>query len=486
MEIIVIDKGPDLFWYVSGALREDEIGLKHVTNLADGESVIVQAMPSIVIMSGDEGYAALTKFISQMRNHVFARNTNFIVFTSSMDVADRRAYLQAGVGYVFYRTQSQNASPKYFRNVVRWLMSSKAPDQNIFDYKPSQFKAESELTTYGRIGWISPTHMLIETNLSLDPGDTIDFNCPLFDELGFKNPRLQCTEKNRVGRYYQYSNSLLCKISTKSFDKDQKRLASYIEQNKKTSKGKSLKTVFFEPNFENRKIIKEMVKGDARYCARGYHTLDDFLEVLRYQMPQLVLINRSLIAHDPGKFDPMKKFGQNNFCYCVTYSDDPIFDIEEFKKNHPYAMHAKGLITSEVLDGMISKLQTKISTTAANDDDRLYLSKNSMNSKINLTSPCLVSEIGQDSFGIYLPYIMSNFCAFEVSAHPFTIGRFGRVQFFRTFFSKIPEDRSKGIYHRAMVMGQIFKDQEAVKDTINQLSITPYERWVIGDYDKRR
>ena len=73
-----------------------------------------------------------------------------------------------------------------------------------------------------------------------------------------------------------------------------------------------------------------------------------------------------------------------------------------------------------------------------------------------------------------------------MSAHPFSIGKFGRVQFFRTFFSKITEDKSRGIYHRCMVMGQNFKEQDALKETQAHLSAVGYDRWVVGDLTNKR
>jgi hypothetical protein len=239
MDIVVIDQAPDLFWYISGALREDELSLKHIPLMAAAEGIILQDMPKIVVVNGDEGTSPVNKFISKMRNHVFARNAIFIVVTSNSDVSEKRTYIVSGAGFVLYRSAGQSPPPKFFQNLIKWFMNIKNPEQNIFEYKITPFKSEGEWTTYGRIGWISPTHMLIENNLALEPGETIDFNCPLFEELGIKQPRLQCVERNKVGRYYQYANSLLCKISSKSFEKDQKRLTAWIAQNQKVSKNKS-------------------------------------------------------------------------------------------------------------------------------------------------------------------------------------------------------------------------------------------------------
>ena len=482
MGIIVIDQSPDLFWYVSAALREDEIPLKHLPSIAVAEQMILQDMPAIVVMSGDDGSEKVIKFISKIRNHVFARSTLFIVFTSNSDPIEKREYLIAGAGFVLFRSTGQNTNPKFFRGLVKWFLTVKTPEQQIFEYKPVAFKTESEFTTYGRIGWASSTHILIETNIALEPGESIDFQNPLFEELEIKGARVQCIEKNKVGRYYQYSNSLLCKWTSKNTERDQKTLASWIKQNQKISKNKSVKIVFFEPEFDYRKTIREMVKVDARFCARGYHTLEDFSDILEYQRPQLVLINRLLIQQDKNKFEPIKKYVANNFCYCVTYATDSMLDIEEFKKQYEFAMHSQNPIELELLDAMISKLQAKMpSDSPVEEDQKIYFNKNSVYSRITMSGACLLTELSDIGCGVLIPYTLSNFCGVEISAHPFVIAKIPRNQFFRVFFSKSGSDRSKGIYHRTIFVGSNFKDTDSIIETMNLITLYGYDRWLIGD-----
>jgi hypothetical protein len=483
MGILVVDQSPDLFWFVSGALREDEIPLKHLPSMAVGEHMILQDMPEIVVMSGDDGADKVTAFISRMRNHVFARNTIFIVFTSNSDPVEKRNYLISGAGFVLFRSTGQMPSPKFFRGLVKWFMTLKAPEQQLFEYKPVPFKSEAELTTYGRIGWISPSHVMLETNIALEPGETIDVNCPLFEELEIKDAKVQCVEKNKAGRYYQYSNSLLCKWGSKNFERDQKTMTNWIKANNKSSKNKSVKIVFFEPEFEERKHIRGMVKADSRFCARGYHNIDDFADILAYQQPQLVLINRSLISKDKNKFEAIKKYVTGNFCFCVTYSEDPVFGPEEFKKQYEFAMHINLPVTIELLEGMISKLQMKFLANHPEFEEeekkKLYLSKNSVNSRITFTAPCALTELHDTAVGVNIPFTLSNFCGVEITAHPFAVAKLPRNQFFRIFFSK--KASGSGVYHRAMLVGQNFKETESIIENMNLITTFGYDKWLVGD-----
>lgn len=481
MGILVIDQSPDLFWFVSAALREDEIPHKHMPSMAASEQVILQDMPEIVIMSGDDGAERVTTFITKMRNHVFARSTVFIVFTSSADPVEKRNFLIAGAGYVLFRNTGQMPNPKFFRGLVKWFMAMKAPEQQLFEYKPVPFKAEAELSTYGRIGWISASHIMLESNLSLEPGESIDMNCPLFEELGIETPKVLCIEKNKVGRYYQYANSLLCKWGSKNFERDQKTVTNWIKDNHKISRNKSTKIIFFEPEFQERKTIRDMIKADARFCARGYHVLDDLSDVLSFQQPQLVLVNRMLIQKDKAKFDPLKKYLASNFCYCVTYSSDDLLDIEEFKKQYEFAMHIKGSIGIELLNGMVAKLQAKMPQSAEPEDKKIFFNKTSVNSRIILTTPCQLTELTEIACGVTLPYTLSNFCGAEISCHPFAIAKIPRTQFFRVFFSKKSPDAGKAIYHRMMLVGPTFKDIDSIIENMNLIKTFGYERWVVGD-----
>lgn len=481
MGIIVIDQGPELYWFVSNALLQEEIPLKHIQGIQAGEKAILQELPEIVILNGDDKSLAPDKFISKIRNHVFARNTLFIVFTGDTSTEFKKDLLMAGAGQILYRGRGYSPSPKFFAALIKWLRTLKAPDAQIFDYKPVPFKAEAEFTTYGRIGWISPTHCMIEANINLSPGQSIEFKNPLFDELDMKNLKLECVEKNKVGRYYQYANSLLCKISTKDQAKDPKKLEAWIQNNLEISKHKPIKVVYFESDPDYRDEIKLMMKNNTRYCARGYASLDELQEVLPYQLPHLILINRAMIQKDKTKFEPVKNFVKSNFCYCVTYSTSEIFGVEEFKKDYDFAMHSPTPINLPLLESMIQKLEDKLPENLKTDDKKIYLNKHSAYSRISLHSTAQLKELALTGAGIELPFSISNFCACEISSNAFAVATLGRNQFFRSFISKPSSDPSKGIYHRLIFMGQNVKDNELVKEAVDKITEHGFEKWLVGD-----
>ncbi|MGZ3806656.1 MAG: hypothetical protein ACXVCE_01120, partial [Bacteriovorax sp.] len=266
MGITVIDQGPELFWFVSNALLHGEFPLKHIPNIESAELSILQELPEIVIINGDDKSLHPEQFINRMRNHVFARNTLFVVLTADTSIEFKKSLLIAGAGQIFYRGRGFGPSPKFFASLIKWFLNSKNPDAQIFDYKPVPFPTDAEFTSYGRIGWISSTHCMIESNIDPSPGQCIEFKNPLFEELDIKNLKLECVEKNQVGRYYQYANSLLCKIQSKEPIKDSKKLSAWIANNQDISKHKPIKVVYFESNAAYRDEIKKMVKSDRRYC----------------------------------------------------------------------------------------------------------------------------------------------------------------------------------------------------------------------------
>lgn len=480
MSITVIDQGPELYWFVSNALLQEDIPLKHIQSIEAGERNILQELPDIVILNGDDKSLLPDKFISKMRNHVFARNTLFIVVTGDTSVEYKKTLLVAGAGQILYRGRGFSPSPKFFASLVKWFLSFKSPDAQLFDYKPTPFTADADFTCYGRLGWLSSTHCMIEANVDLTPGQTIEFKNSLFDELDIRNLKLECVEKNKVGRYYQYSNSILCKIITKDQFKDPKKLDAWITNNAEISKHKPVKLVYFESDPEYRDEIKQMIKSDKRYCARGYSSLKDMQDVLNYQLPHLVLVNRAMIQKDKAKFEAMKAFIKNNFCYCVTYDKSGIFGVEEFKKNYDYAMHSPALIDLPLLESMIAKLEEKLPDHLKTDDKKIYLNKHSPYSRISLHAPAKMMEIAINGAGIVLPFAISNFCACEISCNSFSVANLSRSQFFRSFTSK---SNSAGIYHRMLYMGQNVKDNELVKDVIEKITELGYEKWLKGDVE---
>lgn len=481
MGITVIDQGPELYWFVSNALLLDEIPLKHLQSIQTGERNILQELPEIVILNGDDKSLLPEQFISKMRNHVFARNTLFIVMTSDTSIEFKKALLIAGAGQILYRGRGYSPSPKFFASLVKWFLNNKNPDAQIFDYKPVPFPTEAEFTTYGRIGWISSTHCMIEANVDLNPGQSIEITNSLFDELDIKNVKLECVEKNKVGRYYQYANSILCKISSKDQFKDPKKLDAWIQNNHEASKHKPIKVVYFENDPEYRDEIKLMIKADKRYCARGYTDLKEFQEILDYQLPHLVLIDRSLIQKDKAKFEAMRTFVKSHFCYCVTYANSELFSVEEFKKNYEFAMHSPTPIDLPLLESMIQKLEEKLPDNLKTDDKKIYFNKHSGYSRLSLHASCKLTEIAINGAGVELPFSISNFCACEISSNAFSVANLGRAQFFRSFISKANNDSTKGKYHRLVFMGQNVKDNDLVKEAIELITEFGYERWLKGE-----
>jgi hypothetical protein len=478
MSITVIDQGPELFWFVSNALVQEEISLKHIQSVPVGETTILHELPKIVIINGDDKTLHPVDFINRMRNHVFARNTLFIVVTSDISIEFKKALLVAGAGQILYRGKGFSPSPKFFVALIKWFLNNKEPDPQTFDYKPVAFPAEAEFTAYGRIGWINATHCMIECNINLNPGQMIEIKNSLFDELAMKDVKLECIEKNKVGRYYQYANSILCKIHSKNIAKDSRKLANWIINNHEISKHKPIKVVYFESDATYRDEIKRMIKSDRRYCARGYGTMEDFEEILNYQLPHLILINREMIQKEKAKFELLRNFIKTHFCYCVTYSESEVFSVEEFRKNYEFAMHAPTHINLPLLESMIAKLEEKLPEADKTDDKKIYFNKHSNYSRMSLHSHAKLTELALNGAGIILPFTISNFCACEVTSNAFAAGEMNRGQFFRSFTNK---QTANGFYHRLVFMGQNVKDNEQVRAAITTIEQLGFERWFKGE-----
>jgi hypothetical protein len=481
MGITVIDPSPELFWFVSNALLQAEIPLKHLQSIEAGEKSILHDLPEMVILNGDDKTIATDLFINKMRNHVFARNILFIVITSNTTSEFKKSLLIAGAAQILYKGKGFGPSPKFFASLIKWFLNYKTPDIQIFDYKPSPFPSEAEFTTYGRIGWISSTHCVIESNVELSPGQSIDLFNPLFDELQMKNVKAVCVEKNKVGRYYQYANSLLCKITSKNSEKDQKTLNSWIQDNYQISKHKPVKIVYFENDTEQRDQIKLMIKFDKRYCARGFSDLTQLADILDHELPHLVLVNRALIQKDKALFEKMKNFVKEHFCYCVTYAQDNLLEIEEFKTNYPYAMHFPSAIDLPLLESMILKIENKLPDNLKTDMKKIYFSKYSAYSRVALSASCKLTEIASNGVGVELPFNISNYCACEIASNIFATAQMARSQFFRSFISKPSSVSSRGIYHRLIFVGQNLKDNKAVEQTTELITKFGYDRWIKGD-----
>lgn len=477
MSIVVVDQGAELFWFVSNALLQDDIPLKHVKTIPMSEELILKELPKLVVLNGDDKSLHPDTFIAKMRNHVFARQTMFIVVTSDNSPEYKKKLIVAGAGQILYRGQNQNPSPKFFRSTVKWFLDVKNPDAQLFDVKPSDFPEAADFTTFGRMGWITSKKCLIEVNLDLQPGQTIDFHSPLFDELGIKGAKVTCSEKNKVGRYYQYANSLECNIVFADNFKDPRKLEAWIANNQDISKAKNIKLCYFEPDADEREKIKKIVKAEKRYCARGFSNIETLIDDLNFQQPHLILINRKLIQKSKAKFEPLKKYLQSHTCYCVTYDHENLTMIDEFKKNYDFALHSQTPIDSKLLDSLISKLEAKLYPPDAEKDKtptEVYFNKHSPYSKISLCSPCQIKNLSVSGATVELPFQMSPYCAFELASTGFSFINLHRTQYLRNFIGK---KGTGGFTHQSIFVGQTFADNEIIKDITAQIAELGYEKW---------
>jgi CheY-like chemotaxis protein len=218
---------PELYWYVSNSLGEIDMPLKHVPDSKQALTLIQKELPKIVILNHDDPNLNVADLIGKMRNHVFARNTLFLVFSSNYSLESRRQLVIQGAAQVFYRLGNTYPKPKVFSNTIHWLLNLKNKE-NKFEFEYIPLESDAQITTWGRIGQITNNEFIIESNLDISPGDAINVTSPIFDDLQIKGAQFVCTEKNTIGRYYQYTNSFKGKIVTKHNEQDIKKIQSFV------------------------------------------------------------------------------------------------------------------------------------------------------------------------------------------------------------------------------------------------------------------
>lgn len=459
MSILVIDMSPELFWYVSNSLGAQDMPLKHVPDAKQAINLIQKELPKIVVLNHDDPNLNVGDLIGKMRNHVFARNILFLVFSSNYSLESRRQLVIQGAAQVFYRLGNNFPKPKVFANTVHWLLNLKNKENKFeFDYVP--LESEAQVTTWGRIGQISEQEFIIEANLDINPGESINITSPIFEDLQIKNVNFICTEKNTSGKYYQYANSFKGRITSKHSDQDIKKIAAWIQANETISKNKPVKIVFFEADANQRDTITQMIKLDKKYCARGYSDLEDFDKTLEYQKPNLILINRNLIQKYKSQFDAIKRFIKNNFCYCVTYSTDELLDVNEFKKNYDFAVHSTLPINQQLLESMVNKLEAKMPDESK--IKKVIPNKHSPYSKIAFHFDANLVQISKGSILIQTETALANYCSLQVEASKFVSIGLTHQQLFRVIGTKV-NSQSKKFQHQLLFIGPTMKELENIE-----------------------
>ena len=475
MTIAVIDQGTELYWFVRKSLASEEFSLKHLLTPHTAEEYISNELPALIILNGDDSLIDCIKLITKIRNHVFGRNTFFIVVTSDPSLELKKSLLIAGASEIFYKEKGVIPSSDFFKSIVKWLLSFKTNNSQKLEFKPVDFLFKGQFTTFGRIGWISKSECYLENSLELEIGQIFEIQNLLFDQLEIKNAKITILGKNTSGRYYQYSNGYHCRIDTLRKTEDSQNLSAWIKNNQKLSKYKPIKLLYYEPNSEMRDSIKQMIKLDQRYCARGFSSFDEIQQELNYHMPHFLLIDRQLISHDRSKFEQVGEYLKNHFCYCVTYDNSGMSNIEEFKQDFNFAMHLPKFIDNELLESMVKKLEEKLFKDRPDDSkEKIFFNKYSDYSRVSLSSECQIIELAKLGIGFQAPFEVSPFCAFEIIAQGFTHLSLNRKQYFRNCVSKrIPA----GVYSQCVFFGQTISEQKIINVTIQKIEADGFVKW---------
>ena len=94
---------------------------------------------------------------------------------------------------------------------------------------------------------------------------------------------------------------------------------------------------------------------------------------------------------------------------------------------------------------------------------------------MSLHSQCKVTELAVTGIGVELSFVMSSYCAFEITAQGFTHTALNRMQYFRSFTNK--KLTNGNVYHQCVFIGQTFADYELIKKTVDEIKTSNFEEW---------
>ena len=478
MSITIVDQSPELFWFIRGLLQDGEVPIRHIKTAPVAKLNILQEFPNIVIINADDKAIGCEEFIKDVKGNIFFGDTKFIVVTGDSSIETTKNLLLAGASQILYRTKTDGLLPEYCEKLIKWFLEIADPSPKIFDSKLVTFETEAELTSYGRMNWLSPTHCLIESDIDLRIGYVINVKNLLFEELEIKNVKLKYIEKNKIGRNYNLSFSYLCKIDCDEPVKAQKKIQSWIKQNYNFSKYKSVKILFCEDDFELQENLQKLIENGERYVARGTKDLEKLKELLEHELPQLIFIKRELIQKQKDHFENVRGYLRNHFGYCITYSDTGIADIEEFKKTYDFGMHIPKLVDSQFLESMVRMLEKKLPADLLQDDTKFYINKKSIYSRFSLHDTCKITGIDTMGIAVELPFEIHNFGMCEIAAHSFFMTDMSRNQYLRIFnFKKVNEIKR----YRMIFLGQTSKTKKTLTDNLFSIEKVGYDKWLKGE-----
>lgn len=437
--LFVVDFSPDLFWHIGNVTRSENFQLRHILNIKTAEEEIIHDLPALVLVNADHLDGDVNKFMSKIRTHVFARQTMFVVFTANPEFEFTRSLIISGATYVFNR-DIKTIQAKEVLTILKWCLDYKNLKESSFTASFLPYEETGEVTTWGRLGFITKDYLLIEANIDLNEGESLLIDGPLFEELGIKNAKFQCVAKNPTGKYYQYTNSYLGMLKTDHPERDPKAISAFIENNKDTSKAKPIKVVYFEDGAHERLHIASVVKMDKRYSGRGYSDAKDFVEIIKYQSPHLIFINERLLVKNKMEVKKSLDYLKEHHAVVVAYrqADDlPLdkADNEALLRLFPQLFRVERPIDEKLLEGMTAKLEAKLTKDHILSEEefgkRLTLNKHSAYSRVSFQIPIHMTQISEEGITLESPIKLSLYCGVQINSISFSTNRIGRLHLFR-------------------------------------------------------
>jgi hypothetical protein len=273
--------------------------------------------------------------------------------------------------------------------------------------------------------------------------------------------------------------SIKSQSKSASPEEQQGRIREWIKANQTASKPKNVKIMYIESDSTYRTSINDEINNTGKFCLRGYSDLENLEENLKIEMPHLILLNRVYIEED--EINAIKKFINSCEypCYCITYSlkDTETAEIETLKTDIPFAVHAPGKVSINLLQVLTKKISAFLDTR---DDKspKIYLNKKSPNSRIALHMKGFIHELGNVGVGLLLPATFHNSGGCQLESRGLQKAGLGKQSYFKCIFQKPNENGNH--YHRLIFVGLTAKQREKIQFALSQIEDMGIDNWNSG------
>lgn len=373
--------------------------------LETGEAALAslrKKTPDAVILDNSlEDYLTFA-FIDKVRNKAPTRNLPFIIVSRESTNSFVYQGVRSGVShYIGIPFEPKILSDKIIVAIKNGSVSMK---EKYFEMKAD---LDLQVVAFGRISYISPTGIHLETNVSVKAGDVLSITSPLSDSL--KLPQIEIAAETVTGDcYYNYPFAVDAHWVDPTVAK---KIAQWINAHRNLNAPKKQKVLVVTPEMDLQEKLSGQI-NQSHFSLRFSANLQTLVEEIPFIQPACLAIDaKTWGSASAGELSKIQKI--------LTEKSIPWILFGELQTPFKEGSCPSPFIAPPNPEGLVLAFE-KLAPPLPVEPDRLYFSKTTEDSRLKIHFEGKAKTLGELGLDVALSKEVAPPCNLQINLKIFS------------------------------------------------------------------